>query len=459
MKKFDLNRAQVARQLNNYKKSKYQNTQVTIIMGSSDLETMLRDGLSMSASEFVAQTLNRMCNPQPEDGKDFNNILMALKNYPPEARAYLSLLAGSPDNSCFGLLVGLVDYWTIAMAEKLPKTAVGLPNAEIEFVKRREANMCTFIHAFKKEYDSTGLVDVLTGEKFGHLGRFVHTLFFTTWLAKVCDNEKPPIEVPVDCLVGKYAQPVIYYVAGWTLFRATKALTVAENKRPMHRRFADAQSMINGGEAKSAGLPTSLVDRRKRGKQIYCTKQYYDFICLVESVYLANLTLKMMVAYDDGNIISRIKPSLLANTFVQERFAALFAFSGGTAIEAEQKQILEYIMDRYANMRGNFFARHLKYNCGDLLAKRVDNQATRTKVLHAAHCTKVSNSNKGSNDSDEDSDDNDDRNDETFEIDTTSGHQSLWESAANSVVEMADKEEESDDDDELENSDNNSMHD
>ena len=50
-------------------------------------------------------------------------------------------------------------------------------------------------------------------------------------------------------------------------------------------------------------------------------------------------------------------------------------------------------------------------------------------------------------------------NDETFEIDATSGHQSPWESAANSIVEMADKEEESDDDDELENSDNNSMHD
>ena len=59
--------------------------------------------------------------------------------------------------------------------------------------------------------------------------------------------------------------------------------------------------------------------------------------------------------------------------------------------------------------------------------------------MHAAHCTKVANSNKGSNDSDEDSDDNDDRNDETFEIDATSGHQSLWESAANSIVEMADR--------------------
>lgn len=460
MNKFGLNRAQVARQLNNYKKTKYQHTQLNIIMGSSDLENMLRDGLTMSTSEFVARTLNRMCNPQPADGKDFNNILMALNNYPPEARVYLSLIAGSPENSCFGLLVGLVEYWTIAMAENLPKTAGGLPNAELEFVKRREGNMCTFLHAFKKEYDSSGLADVLSEEKFGNLGRFVHVLLFMTWLAKVCDYEKPPIEVPVDCLVGKYAQPVIYYVAGWTLFRATKALTVAENKKPMHRRFADAHSMISGDDAKSAGLPTSLVDRRKRGNQIYCTREYYDFICMVESVYLANLTLKMMLAYDDGNIIARIKSSLLTNTLVRERFATLFAFSGGAVVEKEQTQIMEYILERYANMRGNFFARHLKCNSGDLLAKHVDNQATRTKVLHATHCTKVGNSNKGSNNYNDDSDGDDDRNDETFEMDATPEHQLLWESAANSVVGIADKEEESDDDDEeLENSDADSLHD
>ena len=143
----------------------------------------------------------------------------------------------------------------------------------------------------------------------------------------------------------------------------------------MHCRFAAAHSMSSGSEAKGAGLPTSLVDRRKRGQQqIYCTKQYYDFICLVESVYLANLTLKMMLAYCDGNIIARIKNSLLTITSVRERFSALFAFAGDTPVdEEEQKQVMEYIMERYANMRGTYFARHLRCNSGDLLAKRVKN--------------------------------------------------------------------------------------
>ena len=137
MKKFGLIRTQVARQLINYKKAKYQHTQLHFIMGSSDLKSMLRKALSMSTSEFVARTLNRMCNPQPEYDSNFNNLSKAMNNYPPEAHTYLSLLAGSPENSCVSLLVGLVEYWTITMAECLPNTAAGLPNAELEFVKLR----------------------------------------------------------------------------------------------------------------------------------------------------------------------------------------------------------------------------------------------------------------------------------------------------------------------------------
>jgi hypothetical protein len=107
-------------------------------MGLSDFKKMLRDGLSMSTLGFVAQTLHQMCNPQPEYGSDFNNLLKAIHNYPPKACAYLSLLVRSPENTCFGLLVGLIEYWTIVMAESFPNTAAGLWNAELEFVKRKK---------------------------------------------------------------------------------------------------------------------------------------------------------------------------------------------------------------------------------------------------------------------------------------------------------------------------------
>ncbi len=126
---------------------------------------------------------------------------------------------------------------------------------------------------------------------FGHIGRFLHQVIFLAWSHSVCNHEKPPVKFPVDCLVGKHARPVIYYVAGWTLYSASQALTIAMDKRPLFFEFSSAHS-IDEDMARSLGLPMSLVDRRKRKSSVYCSRDYFEFICFVESVYLANLSLK-----------------------------------------------------------------------------------------------------------------------------------------------------------------------
>ena len=54
-------------------------------------------------------------------------------------------------------------------------------------------------------------------------------------------------------------------------------------------------------------LLTSLVEMRKGRASVYCSREYFEFVCFVKSTYLANLTLKMMLAYNDGDIIAKIK--------------------------------------------------------------------------------------------------------------------------------------------------------
>ena len=66
-------------------------------------------------------------------------------------------------------------------------------------------------------------------------------------------------------------------------------------------RFA-ARHTIDECVAKGMNLPTSLMERRKRRALVYCTREYFYFICVIESIYLANLTLQMMLAYNDGDI-------------------------------------------------------------------------------------------------------------------------------------------------------------
>ncbi len=151
----------------------------------------------------------------------------------------------------------------------------------------------------------------------------------------------------------------------------------------MFLEFSMAHS-IDEDIARSSGLPTSLVERRKRNSSVYCSRDYFKFICFVESVYLANLTLKMMMAYADGDIIARIKTSIIGNQAAKNRFAALL---GNQFDECKCQELMGYILERYANMRGAFFVCHLKGKSGDQIEKLADSQATRTKVANAIVCT------------------------------------------------------------------------
>ena len=112
-------------------------------------------------------------------------------------------------------------------------------------------------------YASSGVGENIKEDQFAYLGSFLYTAVCNEWLKLICNIAKPPIEYPSDCLVGKHARKVIYYVAGWTLYSASKALTKGIADRLLFQEFAQSQS-INADNAKDLGLPTSLVDMRKR---------------------------------------------------------------------------------------------------------------------------------------------------------------------------------------------------
>ena len=95
----------------------------------------------------------------------------------------------------------------------------------------------------------------------------------------------------------------------------------------------------------------------------------------------------------------------------------------GSDNNAENQLLLTYIVERYANMQGTYFVRHLKGNSGNLIQKLADRQATRTKVAHAViYARKVEV----------------EPDDDTFISDDTPKCRVLWETAADNVFEMAD---------------------
>jgi len=361
-RQFRLVKTQVARQLLNYKKEKFMNTQVSILLNPSDLDERIREGMAMSTAEFVSSTLTRICDPDPSSyGSNFSNLCVMMKSLLSTASAYVRLIANNPDEACLSLLVGVLNDWIRDMVERFPKTSAGVPTAQLDFERTKETKMSAFVADFMKEYKSTGLPPAdISRIKFGWLGAFLHLALFKAWSDVICDNEKPPIHFPVDCLIGKYALPVIYYVAGWTLFSASKASTVAVDNRPLFFRFS-ASHTIDECVAKGMNLPASLVERRKHRASVYCTREYFYFICDIESIYLTNLTLKMMLAYDDGDIVAKIKLGILLHNDMRNSFSYL----SGSDNEDDNQQLLVYIMERSVNMRGTNFAKHLKGNSGD----------------------------------------------------------------------------------------------
>ena len=165
----------------------------------------------MSAPKFVSSTLLRICNPDPSSyGSDFSNLCAVMKSLTSTARTYVRLIADSPDDACFCLLVDVVENWIQNMVETFPKTAAGVPNAQLNFERVKEMKMRAFVADFMKEYESTGLPPAdISCITYGRLGAFLHLALFQAWSDAICDNKKPPIEFPVDCLIGMYALPVL----------------------------------------------------------------------------------------------------------------------------------------------------------------------------------------------------------------------------------------------------------
>jgi hypothetical protein len=216
MRQYCLEKMLVACQLLNYKKGKFLNTQVSILLNQLDLDKRIREGMVMSASKFVPSTLLRIYDPAPSSyGSNFSNLCAVMNSLPSTARTYIWLLASCPDDACFYLLVGVLENWIQNVAERFPKTAAGVPNAQLDFKSAKELKMRAYDADFMKEYNLTGLPpgDIFS-ITFGRLGAFLHLALFQAWSDVICDNKKPPIEFPVDCLVGRYAMPVVYYVAG-----------------------------------------------------------------------------------------------------------------------------------------------------------------------------------------------------------------------------------------------------
>ena len=107
------------------------------------------------------------------------------------------------------------------------------------------------------QHEYTGLVgpddEIMTIEEFESFGTFLHNILSMNWAYCGVHYKRPAVAFPEKCRVGKYARSVIYYVSGWTLYKMSAVLAIGFG----------GEHCLGGKTEKDAGLPTSLVERRK----------------------------------------------------------------------------------------------------------------------------------------------------------------------------------------------------
>jgi hypothetical protein len=74
-----------------------------------------------------------------------------MSSLPATARTYIWLLARSPDEACFYLLLSLVESWIFSMVERIPRTAAGRLNPQIEFEREKEVKLHSFVDSLMEE--------------------------------------------------------------------------------------------------------------------------------------------------------------------------------------------------------------------------------------------------------------------------------------------------------------------
>jgi len=389
-------KAQLTRQLSNYKKKTYGNSTITLTCDSDEIKERLEIGLGMPSIELVDGILKKLSKRYNDSSfsSEFEKFSLVLDVFPAQLVEVVDLFIGlETESTCCQLLAGLIDYWIDNAAAEFPKTAARIQGSELMFQQNNDKKKGIFIRAWVEEYESFNFdVEAVPEKTFRYFGVYLHNLIHIEWAYSAMECDKPSISIPDESLVGKYSQNTIYYVAGWTLFSLSRALTIGQADRGIYHRFALEHS-LEEQEATEQTLPISLVKRRKRRAQVFSTKIYFDFISFVESVYLDNLTLDMMMAYADGDIIHAIKTAILDSEVAREKFMAICNNEDTTErfSDDEAIKLMKYIMERYANMRGSYFVKHLKGtgNGGSAVDKLVRGQATRTKVITAAASSKA----------------------------------------------------------------------
>ena len=132
--------------------------------------------------------------------------------------------------------------------------------------------------------------------------------------------------------------------------------------------------------------PTSTVEHRQLVKFLCPSKRFFTFIHVIEANFVENMTVEMMIAYDDGSLIEVIYSSLKENNDIYNQFTCLF-YDINDYHARTVKNIFDFIFLRFKKMRRRWFINSMKAEHG-VKSKSVDVFSTRGHVIAQSQISK-----------------------------------------------------------------------
>lgn len=180
---------------------------------------------------------------------------------------------------------------------------------------------------------------------------------------------------------------VIYYISGFEL----SALITRANKDPTHQALFNAFSAthtLHMREAIAQDLPVTLVQRRTRGSLLFASKDFFDFVVLVEQAFSSLLTMENILAHG-ARLVSRAHELIRTNELVGAAFEiCMLPVHEDAACKSgiqfiDSTPLLLQLLKTYVRLRGKDFVKTLVDKLKLKQAAAVAN-TTRSKLAAAA---------------------------------------------------------------------------
>ena len=398
MRRLGLNRDQVTLCLRHYKRHQFEGEGATYASaGTEETKQRILDDLSTSDVLFCLGVLQTMVAPASNiDGELERHHKKFLLMQPDSQPILDDMIArfegenGRQDDEKVKVVLKFFDGMVGAMAEAIPNKAKSLTKAELSYMKAMKRIKEVAINKAADLFDDDILTDsILTVGR--RALRNVFSAFFSRMQVQFheafVDQSRPPVVFPDTDLVSEYAVTVVYYSGSFVISRCKGAKSISVAERAPFFRFAE-RHLISKDEAKEAGLPTGLVDRRDQqiGGFHRMSKECFAFIKMIESVFVKNLSLPMMLAYAEGDLVLVIGKAILENDQIKAEFGDL-AESADIDSDDERYAVFVFVMNIYITMRGRWFVRTIKKQ--ETRKSLFSKAATRKQVANAVETSKA----------------------------------------------------------------------